>query len=224
MTIAPGTRLGPYELGSRIGAGGMGEVWRARDTRLDRRVAIKLLSVGFSADPQSKARFEREARTISQLEHPNISRRRTVLSCGCRTTRAPGCGTFVLRKRSCCHGRPPTVRRRMPGGRRMAAFENPAGDLDRTLGIVIYDVEAKSFRRVANDPAYALTWLTDNAIAFAARGGLTVLDLPSSTRREIRLRTPAAGARSISGSPDRKLVYIRTMRADGDLWLATLSQ
>lgn len=74
MTIAPGTRLGPYELDSRIGAGGMGEVWRARDTRLDRRVAIKLLSVGFAADPHSKTRFEREARTISQLEHPNICR------------------------------------------------------------------------------------------------------------------------------------------------------
>ncbi len=74
MTIAPGTRLGPYELDSRIGAGGMGEVWRARDTRLDRRVAIKLLSIGFAADPHSKTRFEREARTISQLEHPNICR------------------------------------------------------------------------------------------------------------------------------------------------------
>jgi serine/threonine protein kinase len=74
MTIAPGTRLGPYELDSRIGAGGMGEVWRARDTRLDRSVAIKMLPVGFAADPHSKARFEREARTISQLEHPNICR------------------------------------------------------------------------------------------------------------------------------------------------------
>ena len=74
MTIAPGARLGPYELASRIGAGGMGEVWRARDTRLDRNVAIKLLPAGFAADPQSKSRFEREARTISQLEHPHICR------------------------------------------------------------------------------------------------------------------------------------------------------
>jgi eukaryotic-like serine/threonine-protein kinase len=63
MTIAPGTRLGPYELDSRIGAGGMGEVWRARDTRLDRSVAIKMLPVGFAADPHSKTRFERESRT-----------------------------------------------------------------------------------------------------------------------------------------------------------------
>lgn len=72
MSFAPGARLGAYESVSRIGAGGMGEVWKARDTRLDRSVAIKVLPVEFSADPQLRVRFEREARTISQLSHPNI--------------------------------------------------------------------------------------------------------------------------------------------------------
>ncbi len=74
MTVAAGTRVGPYELVSRLGAGGMGEVWRARDTRLERTVAIKILPSEFADNEQLKLRFEREARTISQLEHPNICR------------------------------------------------------------------------------------------------------------------------------------------------------
>ena len=72
MSVAPGTRLGPYEIVSRIGAGGMGEVWRARDTRLDRSVAVKLLSSELANNAQLKIRFEREARSISQLNHPHI--------------------------------------------------------------------------------------------------------------------------------------------------------
>ena len=72
MNVAPGSRLGPYEIVSRIGAGGMGEVWKARDTRLDRSVAIKVLPAEFAQNAQFKIRFEREAKTISQLNHPNI--------------------------------------------------------------------------------------------------------------------------------------------------------
>ena len=72
MTIAAGTRLGPYEIVSRVGAGGMGEVFRARDTRLDRAVAIKVLSREFASNGALKQRFEREARAISQLNHAHI--------------------------------------------------------------------------------------------------------------------------------------------------------
>jgi eukaryotic-like serine/threonine-protein kinase len=73
MTIvSAGTRLGPYEVVSRVGAGGMGEVWKARDTRLDRSVAIKILPAGLAGDAQFRLRFEREAKTISQLNHPHI--------------------------------------------------------------------------------------------------------------------------------------------------------
>jgi eukaryotic-like serine/threonine-protein kinase len=72
MTVSPGTRLGPYEILSRIGAGGMGEVWRARDTRLDRSVAIKVLPADLANNAELKLRFEREARSISQLAHPHI--------------------------------------------------------------------------------------------------------------------------------------------------------
>lgn len=71
-SITPGQRLGPYEIASRIGAGGMGEVWKARDTRLDRSVAIKVLPAEFARNAQLKSRFEREAKTISQLNHPHI--------------------------------------------------------------------------------------------------------------------------------------------------------
>ena len=72
MSLTSGTKLGPYEIQSPLGAGGMGEVYRARDTRLDRTVAIKLLNSVLVASPDLKARFEREARAISQLNHPNI--------------------------------------------------------------------------------------------------------------------------------------------------------
>jgi serine/threonine protein kinase/Tol biopolymer transport system component len=72
MPLAPGTKLGPYEILSPLGAGGMGEVYRARDTRLDRSVAIKILPAHLSADPARKFRFEREAKTVSALNHPNI--------------------------------------------------------------------------------------------------------------------------------------------------------
>src|ERR1700674_5299185 len=72
MAILPGKRLGPYEILSAIGAGGMGEVYRARDTRLDRTVAIKVLPAHLADDPDRRERFEREARTIASLNHPHI--------------------------------------------------------------------------------------------------------------------------------------------------------
>jgi Tol biopolymer transport system component len=72
MSLSAGSRLGPYEIVSPLGAGGMGEVYKARDTRLERTVAVKVLSSHLSASPESRQRFEREARTISQLSHPHI--------------------------------------------------------------------------------------------------------------------------------------------------------
>jgi eukaryotic-like serine/threonine-protein kinase len=72
MALASGTKLGPYEIQSPLGAGGMGEVYRARDTRLDRSVAVKILPSHLSENPEARQRFEREARTISSVTHPNI--------------------------------------------------------------------------------------------------------------------------------------------------------
>ena len=72
MPLTSGTKLGPYEIQSAIGAGGMGEVYRARDTRLGRDVAIKILPEHLSSSPDLRERFEREARSISSLNHPRI--------------------------------------------------------------------------------------------------------------------------------------------------------
>ena len=73
VTLTVGTRLGPYEVTGRLGAGGMGEVWRATDSRLDREVAIKVLPAGFIQDSERLSRFEREAKLLAQLHHPNIA-------------------------------------------------------------------------------------------------------------------------------------------------------
>src|SRR5437868_55150 len=72
MSLQAGTRLGPYEIVAPLGAGGMGEVYRGRDTRLDRTVAIKILNAALVATTEARGRFEREAKVISQLQHPNI--------------------------------------------------------------------------------------------------------------------------------------------------------
>src|SRR5207344_1115499 len=72
MSLNPGIRLGPYEIIAGIGAGGMGEVYRARDSRLSRDVAIKILPETFANDPGRRERFEREAQAVAALSHPNI--------------------------------------------------------------------------------------------------------------------------------------------------------
>ena len=72
MNLATGARIGPYEVLSPLGAGGMREVYRARDTRLDRTVAVKILARYLSSSPERRQRFDREARAISSLSHPHI--------------------------------------------------------------------------------------------------------------------------------------------------------
>ena len=73
MALTAGTKLGVYEVLSAIGAGGMGEVYKARDTKLDRDVALKILPDAFVNDPERLARFQREAKVLASLNHPNIA-------------------------------------------------------------------------------------------------------------------------------------------------------
>ena len=73
MPLTPGTTLGPYSVTAKIGEGGMGEVYRARDTKLDRDVALKVLPQAFTDDPDLLARREREAKVLASLNHPNIA-------------------------------------------------------------------------------------------------------------------------------------------------------
>src|SRR5271166_5857488 len=73
MPLSAGTKLGPYEILAPIGAGGMGEVYRAKDTKLDREVAIKILPEAWAQEPERLARFEREAKVLASLNHPNIA-------------------------------------------------------------------------------------------------------------------------------------------------------
>ena len=73
MSLAVGARLGPYEITGSLGVGGMGEVYRARDTRLKREVALKILPAEFAADPERLGRFQREAEVLASLNHPNIA-------------------------------------------------------------------------------------------------------------------------------------------------------
>src|SRR5205085_6190606 len=73
MTVGSGTRLGPYEITGKLGEGGMGEVYRATDSRLKREVAIKVLPAAFTADRERLQRFEREAQLLAQLQHPHIA-------------------------------------------------------------------------------------------------------------------------------------------------------
>ncbi len=73
MALAPGVRLGPYAITAQIGVGGMGEVYRARDTKLKREVAVKVLPSALAADPERLARFQLEAEVLASLNHPNIA-------------------------------------------------------------------------------------------------------------------------------------------------------
>src|SRR4030095_16195206 len=73
MALAPGARLGPYKITAQIGVGGMGEVYRATDTNLGRQVAIKVLPEAFAQEAERLARFEREAKMLASLSHPNIA-------------------------------------------------------------------------------------------------------------------------------------------------------
>ena len=114
MPLSAGTRLGPYEILAPIGKGGMGEVYRARDTKLKREVAMKVLPDAFARDPDRMARFQREAEVLASLNHPNIATIYGVAESTCpRAGDGIGGGRFAARVR-CRSTRPGRSRRRSP--------------------------------------------------------------------------------------------------------------
>ena len=129
MTLTPGTRLGPYEIVAPLGQGGMGEVYRARDTRLERDVAVKVLPTNLADDPDALGRFEREAKAVAALSHPNIL---AIYDFG-RRRRAPSTRRWscwrARRSASACR----TGRCRPQGGRARAP-DRAAGSRPRTTG------------------------------------------------------------------------------------------
>jgi len=122
MVLAAGARLGPYEIVAPLGAGGMGEVYKARDTRLDRVVALKVLRRDKTADPERKRRFMQEARAASALNHPGRHTRRARQGSGLRGGKAD-------RARPCLRGGDAH-----PGVR---AYGNRHGDRNRDLSSTI---------------------------------------------------------------------------------------
>jgi serine/threonine protein kinase len=101
MSLSAGTRLGPYELVALVGSGGMGEVYKARDTRLDRTVAIKVLPEALASDPQFRGRFDREARAVAALNHPHIC---TLYDVGHEPLRRPVLDTRAARDAASASG------------------------------------------------------------------------------------------------------------------------
>ncbi len=104
MALASGTRLGPYEVTAQIGVGGKGEVYRATDTKLDRDVAIKVLPVSLAGDRDRIARFQREAKTLAALNHPNIAQSTPSLARPARPCRVCSPDTLLRPRRTevCC--------------------------------------------------------------------------------------------------------------------------
>jgi serine/threonine protein kinase len=96
MSLAAGTRIGPYEIVSALGAGGMGEVFRARDTKLNRDVAIKILPESVAADGERRARFEREAQTLAAVNHSRIAQIYGVIELDDRASRPAGALALVM--------------------------------------------------------------------------------------------------------------------------------
>ena len=97
MALAAGTRLGPYETLSLLGSGGMGEVYRARDTKLSRAVALKILPESFTHDPERLARFRREAQVLAALNHPHIGPSTVSMK---QTASSFSCSNWLTAKRS----------------------------------------------------------------------------------------------------------------------------
>jgi len=201
MALTLGTRLGPYEILAPLGAGGMGEVYRARDTRLGRDVAIKVLPQHLTATPEAHARFEREARTISQLKHPNI--------CTLHDVGRDGDTDFIvleLLEGETLASR--LSRGPLPQGELLDLARQIAGALDRAhrAGLLHRDVKPGNVM-LTRDGAKLL----DFGLAKPDRGALADFSPTAVTKTASAAEEPATGEGRIVGT----LGYIAPERLEG---------
>jgi dipeptidyl aminopeptidase/acylaminoacyl peptidase len=223
MSLPAGARLGPYEILTAIGAGGMGEVYNARDTRLDRIVAVKVLSERLAADSQFRARFELEARAISQLAHPNIC----TLSPDGRRLAITVAGDIWIHD---LLGRPP-IKLTFEGsafspvwsvdGQRLV-YESADGSL-----LSVPADGSASAPKAASPPGHfhAAGWLPSGEVLAARLGMPTVTDIvrlmpgQSSTVHPV-VQTDASEGGALSISPDgRWLGYVSDVTGRGEVWV-----
>jgi len=181
MTLAPGTRIGPYEVIGPLGAGGMGEVYRARDTNLDRDVALKILPEAWADDVERLARFEREAKTLAALNHPNIAQVYGLEALG--STRAIAM-EFVEGRTldAAIGGRGLSIEDALPIARQIADALEAAHE----QGIVHRDLKPANVMLTADDQVKVLDFGLATAMSPAPTSG-SVADSPTMTARATQL-------------------------------------
>ena len=162
MSLAPGTQVGPYEIVEALGAGGMGEVYRARDTRLDRFVAIKVLSPRLAVTPALLERFRREARAVAALNHPNIC---TIYDVGAGGADSPAYLAMELLEGDTLHRRLQGAPLPMAEVVEIATALADALDAAHAKGIVHRDIKPANIMLTARGPK-----ILDFGLAKAARG------------------------------------------------------
>lgn len=188
LTLTPGTRLGPYEILSALGAGGMGEVYRARDPRLNRQVAIKLLPGELAADPHSRERLRREAMAVAALDHPYICK---IFEIG-----EHGDAVFLVMEYIACE----TLHRRLQDG------PLPLSDALRLAGEIakaLHEAHARRFLHRDLKPANIM--LTEQGhvkvMDFGLAKRVEPLPSPDQATREVGA-TQLTAHGSIVGTPD----------------------
>ena len=175
MSLTSGTRLGPYEIHSALGAGGMGQVYRARDTKLGRDVAIKVLPEGFTHDPDRVARFQREAQLLATLNHPHIAAIYGLEEAHPSTRSGQAASQFLVLE--LIEGE--TLAQRIASSDRDGTSSPPLS-VDESLAIARQVADAL---QAAHDKGIIHRDLKPANIAFTAEGSVKVLDFVAPRRR-----------------------------------------